>query len=246
MWFHYYTDTHGHTETHINAQKNIRKESCQNVNTNLFLHGGVKGNLFIFSWFYSFALLIFLWQICICAIIHFCSVNGNEYSFCHLLNVVSYSHQEHSFVWEIVPLELTPWWDVQPHPSPRAQEVFCWILSSSEWLIWQGWQRVTHKDQESSIVMCWTGSCYNPLTWGFICGWESQGSLVSFSPSDMVFHPETSGLESVVMTVSSHQRQPNVWLSKQRAMTRKKAWSKGDRDFTESCGCAGPVGTGGS
>lgn len=118
---------------------------------------------------------------------------------------------------------------------------------SSEWLIWQGWQGVTHKDQESSIVMCWTGSCYSPLTWGFRCGLESQGSLASSSLSDMGFwHPETSGQLSVVMIVSSHPGQLNVWLSKQRAATRKAAQKKGSGDFTESWACEDQRGPGGS
>lgn len=48
------------------------------------------------------------------------------------------------------------------------------------------------------------------------------------------------------MTISSHPGQLNVWLSKQRAMTRKTAQKKSSGDFTESWAYAAPVGTGSS
>lgn len=46
---------------------------------------------------------------------------------------------------------------------------------------------------------------------------------------------ETSGQESVITTVSSHQGQLSVWLSKQGAVTRNSTWRNGCQDFTELC-----------
>lgn len=83
--------------------------------------------------------------------------------------------------------------------------------------------------------MCRAGSCYS-LTWGFICGLGSQGSLATSPLSDMGFFLEMLGQESVVTIVSSHRGQLSVWLSKQRATTRKTR--KSLWDFTESWECS--------